>query len=68
MQDSGFFTTVSSNGPADAIIWAVSRADSSASPPRLLLYALGLYDTKGMLHAQSIQRVKSSSAGWPPDR
>jgi hypothetical protein len=39
VQDSGFFTTVSSNGPADAIIWAVSRADSSASPPQVLLYA-----------------------------
>lgn len=39
VQDSGFFTTVSSNGPADAIVWAVSRADSSASPPQLLLYA-----------------------------
>jgi hypothetical protein len=39
VQDSGFLTTVSSNGPADAIIWAVSRADSSASPPKLLLYA-----------------------------
>jgi hypothetical protein len=29
---------------------------------------LGSYDTTGMLHAQSIQRAKSSSAGWPPDR
>jgi hypothetical protein len=29
---------------------------------------LGSYDAKGVLHAQSIQRAKSSSAGWPPDR
>jgi hypothetical protein len=29
---------------------------------------LGSYDTKGMLHAQSIQRAKTSSAGWPLDR
>ena len=39
VQDSGFFTSVSSNGPDDAIIWAVSRADSSTSPPQVLLYA-----------------------------
>lgn len=29
---------------------------------------LGSYDAKGVLHAQSIQRAKSSSAGWPADR
>jgi hypothetical protein len=29
---------------------------------------LGSYDAKGVLHAQSIQRAKSSSAGWRPDR
>jgi hypothetical protein len=28
---------------------------------------LGSYDEKGVLHAQAIQRAKSSSAGWPPD-
>jgi hypothetical protein len=29
---------------------------------------LGSYDEKGVMHAQSIQRAKSSQAGWPPDR
>jgi hypothetical protein len=29
---------------------------------------LGSYDAKGVLHAQAIQRAKSSPAGWPPDR
>jgi len=28
---------------------------------------LGLYDAKGVLHAQSIQRAKRASAAWPPD-
>lgn len=28
----------------------------------------GSYDEKGVMHAQSIQRAKSSQAGWPPDR
>jgi hypothetical protein len=28
---------------------------------------LGSYDANGVLHAQSIQRAKTSSAGWPPD-
>lgn len=40
------------------IILAVGRA----------VNVLGSYDAKGVLHAQSIQRAKSSSAGWPPDR
>jgi hypothetical protein len=38
VQDSGFFTSISSDGQKDAIIWAVSRADSS-SPPEVWLYA-----------------------------
>jgi hypothetical protein len=29
---------------------------------------LGSYDAKGVLHAQAIQRAKSSPAGWPADR
>lgn len=40
------------------IILAVGRA----------INVLGSYDAKGVLHAQSIQRAKSSSVGWPPDR
>lgn len=28
---------------------------------------MGSYDAKGVLHAQAIQRAKSSSVGWPPD-
>jgi hypothetical protein len=38
--DGGFFTSISSNGNADVIIWAVSRQNSSAAgpPPRLLAF------------------------------
>lgn len=28
----------------------------------------GTYDAKGVLHAEAIQRAKSSQATWPPDR
>jgi len=37
--DGGFFTAVSSNGNANAIIWAVSRRHSSAGGPEPTLYA-----------------------------
>jgi len=37
-QNGGFFTSVSSNGTANPIIWALSRP-TSANPPSMLLYA-----------------------------
>lgn len=37
-QDSGFFTTISSNGGNTPVIWAISRPASSTSP-RIALYA-----------------------------
>jgi hypothetical protein len=37
VQDPGFFTTVSSNGTANPIIWAVQRPTSSTSPQVSLL-------------------------------
>ena len=38
VQDPGFFTSVSSNGTASPIIWALSRP-ISAKPPSIFLYA-----------------------------
>jgi hypothetical protein len=35
-QDPGFFTTISSNGTADPIIWALSRAQRTSGSPILL--------------------------------
>jgi hypothetical protein len=37
-QDPGFFTSISSNGTANPIIWALSRP-TSQSPPSTILYA-----------------------------
>jgi len=49
--DGGFFTSVSSNGANDVIIWAVSRSTSNANgqpPPRLFAFqpVPGAYDLK----------------------
>jgi hypothetical protein len=49
--DGGFFTSVSSNGANDVIIWAVSRSASAANgvpPPRLFAFepVPGTYDLK----------------------
>lgn len=38
-QDGGFFTSVSSNGLSNALIWAVGRS-TTASPAYVILYAL----------------------------
>lgn len=63
VQDSGFFTTVSSNRDADAIIWAVSRADSSTSPPQLLLYA---FDARLSGGSSELKQLFEQPAGtWP---
>jgi hypothetical protein len=43
-QDSGFFTTVSSDGPKHAIIWAVSRPDATG---QLYLYAFEARPPRG---------------------
>jgi hypothetical protein len=62
VQDSGFFTSVSSNGHKDAIIWAVSRADSS-SPPKLWLYAFKAKLSGG---SNKLTQLFAQPAGtWP---
>jgi hypothetical protein len=63
VQDSGFFTAVSSNGPADAIIWAVSRADSSSNPPQVLLYAFDARLSGGS--SQLTQLFEQPAGTWP---
>ena len=62
VQDSGFFTSVSSNGHKDAIIWAVSRADSN-SPPKLWLYAFKAKLSGG---SNKLTQLFAQPAGtWP---
>lgn len=62
IQDSGFFTTISSNGtqPNTAVIWAVSRPDV-ASSGTVSLYAFNAAATAGTL-----PKLFSGVAGtWP---
>jgi hypothetical protein len=58
-QNGGFFTSVSSNGNASPIIWALSRPEST--PPNILLYAFNP-DSGGT----AMKTLFRSAAGlWP---
>ena len=58
--DPGFFTTVSSNGTSDPIIWAVSRPPNSGKNP-IYLNAFNPEAGKG-----TMKRIYSAKAGyWP---
>jgi len=60
VQDPGFFTTVSSNGKSDAIIWAVSRPQASQNP------TLSLYAFKATPTGNTLSQLFQSPAGsWP---
>jgi hypothetical protein len=48
LQDGGFFTSVSSNGQGPAVVWAVGRPTSAASPI-LTLYAYAATPSNGTL-------------------
>ncbi len=62
IQDSGFFTTISSNGTQanTAIIWAVSRPDSSTNP------TVSLYAFNTTPSGSALPKIFSDVAGiWP---
>jgi hypothetical protein len=60
-QDPGFFTSISSNGNSNAIIWALSRATSLSGHP-IFLYAFNPDAvTKGAM--QTLVKIKAGT--WP---
>lgn len=66
--DGGFFTSVSSNGAADVIIWAVSRSTSEEDgnpPPRLFAFQpiQGTYELKLLFPSAAL-----SPPGFPAGR
>ena len=57
-KNPGFFTTISSNGKRDSIIWALSHPQNTTGSP-LTLYAFGLKTT-------GIETLFNGTAGaWP---
>jgi hypothetical protein len=61
VQDAGFFTTISSNGTANPIIWALSRPTSSAGNP-LYLYA---FNPESVTKNSMKQLAKLVGGQWP---
>ena len=62
LQDSGFFTTISSNGKTanSAVIWAVSRPDNAKDP------TVSLYAFNAVAAAGALPKLFSGTAGtWP---
>jgi hypothetical protein len=61
-QDPGFFTTISSNGTASPIIWALSRPENTTKAP-LYLYA---FNPDGGKKQQTVKQLFKAKAGaWP---
>ncbi len=60
VQDPGFFTTISSNGNANPIIWALSRASGTAGNP-IYLYA---FDPETLTNGSMKQLVKLRAGAW----
>jgi hypothetical protein len=58
-QDPGFFTSVSSNGSSNAIIWALSRPPNTAKTP-IYLFAFDPDSGKPMT-----QLFKAQAGSWP---
>jgi hypothetical protein len=62
-QDPGFFTTISSNGTANPIIWALSRPPNSQAAP-ITLFALN--PDAGSEKKPAIRQLFKATAGaWP---
>ncbi len=59
-QNGGFFTSVSSNGTANPIIWALARP-TSQKPPSMLLYAFNPESGKKLM----TQLFKTVGGSWP---
>jgi hypothetical protein len=60
VQDPGFFTTISSNGPSSPIIWALSRPQNSTQAP-IYLYAFNPEVGGGTLK----QLFEATAGVWP---
>jgi hypothetical protein len=61
IQDPGFFTTVSSNGTNNPIIWAVARPQTNSQNPTIWLYAF-----KGTPSGSTLSLLFKAAAGsWP---
>jgi outer membrane protein assembly factor BamB len=61
IQDPGFFTTVSSNGTSNAIIWAVSRPLANSENPFIWLYAFRATPAENRLPVL----FESMAGNWP---
>ena len=61
-QDPGFFTTISSNGTASPIIWALSRPPNSSLHSPVYLYAFNPDATTG---STMTQLYKGVAGYWP---
>jgi len=61
-QDPGFFTTISSNGTANPIIWALSRPPNSSAISPVYLYAFNPDATTGSTMTQLFRGV---AGVWP---
>jgi hypothetical protein len=63
-QDPGFFTTISSNGSKDAVVWAISRPNGS--PPPAAAANVSLYAFGATASAGTLPTLFSATAGtWP---
>jgi hypothetical protein len=60
-QDPGFFTSVSSNGTANPIIWAISRPTSTSNGAPISLYAFNPESGGSPL----TQLFESTAGSWP---
>jgi hypothetical protein len=61
-QDPGFFTTISSNGTSNPIIWAVSRPQSTTKAP---LHLVALNPDAGKKQHTVKQLFKAKAGAWP---
>src|ERR1035438_8153158 len=61
-QDPGFFTTISSNGTANPIIWALSRPQNTAKAP---LNLLAFNPDAGVKQTGIKQLFKAAAGAWP---
>lgn len=60
VQDAGFFTTISSNGTSNPIIWAVSRPTSASGHP-IYLYA---FNPESVTNGTMKQLAKVRAGAW----
>ncbi len=60
LQDGGFFTSISTNGRAEGIIWAVPRPASRPPLPNLMLYA---FSSRASAGATELAQLYAGPAG-----